>query len=66
MLKWLVTLSVVIFVLGLVGPWLARLGLGRMPGDVTVQRNGRRFYFPVATSIVLSLVLMLILRLLRI
>ena len=66
MLKWLITLGVVIFVLGLVGPWLARLGLGRMPGDVTVQRNGRRFYFPVATSIVLSLVLMLILRLLRI
>ena len=66
MLKWLITLGVGIFVLGLVGPWLARLGLGRMPGDVTVQRNGRRFYFPVATSIVLSLVLMLILRLLRI
>ena len=66
MLKWLITLGVVSFVLGLVGPWLARLGLGRMPGDVTVQRNGRRFYFPVATSIVLSLVLMLILRLLRI
>jgi hypothetical protein len=66
MLKWLVTLAVAIFVLGLLGPWLARLGLGRMPGDVTVQRNGRRFYFPVATSIVLSLALMLIFRLLRI
>lgn len=66
MLKWLVTLAVAIFVLGLLGPWLARLGLGRMPGDVSVQRNGRRFYFPVATSIVLSLVLMLIFRLLRI
>lgn len=66
LLKWLLTLAVVIIVLGLAGPWLARLGLGRMPGDVSVQRNGRRFYFPVATSIVLSLALMLVLRLLRI
>ncbi len=66
MLKWLLTLAVVIIVLGLAGPWLARLGLGRMPGDVSVQRNGRRFYFPVATSIVLSLALMLVVHLLRI
>ena len=66
MLKWLLTLAVVLFVLGLAGPWLARLGLGRLPGDVSVQRRGRRFYFPVATSIVLSLALMLVLRLLRI
>lgn len=66
MMKWLVTLAVVLFVLGLAGPLLARLGLGRMPGDVTIKRNGRHFYFPVATSIVLSLALMLILRLLRV
>lgn len=66
MLKWLLTLAVVLFVLGLAGPWLARLGLGRLPGDVSVQRRGRRFYFPIATSIVLSLALMLVLRLLRI
>ena len=66
MLKWLLTLAVVLFVLGLAGPWLTRLGLGQLPGDVTVQRQGRRFYFPVATSIVLSLALILVLRLLRI
>jgi hypothetical protein len=66
MLKWLFTLAVVLFVLGLAGPWLARLGLGRLPGDVSVQRRGRRFYFPIATSIVLSLALILVLRLLRI
>jgi hypothetical protein len=65
MLKWLLTLAVVLFVLGLAGPWLSRLGLGRLPGDVSVERRGRRFYFPVATSIVLSLALMLVLRLLR-
>lgn len=66
MLKWLVTLAVVLIVLGIAGPWLAKMGLGRLPGDVSVERRGRRFYFPVATSIVLSLALMLILRLVRI
>jgi hypothetical protein len=66
MLKWLLTLAVVLFVLGIAGPWLTRLGLGRLPGDVSIERRGRRFYFPRATSIVLSLVLMLVLRVVRI
>jgi hypothetical protein len=62
MLKWLLTLTVVLFVLGLAGPLLARLGLGRLPGDISVRYRGRRFYFPIATSIILSLALMLVLR----
>jgi hypothetical protein len=62
MLKWLLTLAVVLFVLGIAGPWLTRLGLGRLPGDVSIERRGRRFYFPLATSIVLSLVLMRVVR----
>lgn len=66
MVKWLLTLGVLLIVLGLAGPWLARLRLGRLPGDISVADPGRRFYFPVATSIVLSLALMLVLRLLRI
>ena len=43
MLKWLATLAVVLFVLGLAGPWLSRLGLGLLPGDVSVQSRGRGF-----------------------
>jgi hypothetical protein len=62
MLKWLLTLTVVLFVLGLAGPLLARLGLGRLPGDISARYRGRRFYFPFATSIILSLVFMLLLR----
>jgi len=41
-------------------PWL-----GRLPGDITIKRENFSFYFPLATSIVLSLVLSLILWLLR-
>lgn len=61
MLKWLVTLLVVLFVLGLLRPLLGKLGLGRLPGDLEVQHRGRKFYFPLATSIIFSLVIALLL-----
>ena len=37
-----------------------KLGLGRLPGDIVVERKGFRFYAPVATSILLSLLLTLL------
>lgn len=46
---------------GLLWPWISRLGLGRLPGDVFVQRDGFTFYAPIATSIVVSVVLSLLL-----
>jgi len=41
----------------LLWPYLSRLGLGRLPGDVAVQRPSGTFYFPFMTSVILSLVL---------
>ncbi len=61
MLKWLVTLLVVLFVLGLLRPLLVKIGLGRLPGDLEMQHRGRNFYFPLATSVIFSLVIMLLL-----
>lgn len=61
MLKWLVTLFVVLFALGLLRPALTKIGLGRLPGDVEVQHRGRKLYFPFATSVIFSLVIMLVL-----
>lgn len=66
MLKWLAVLAVAVIVLGLAGPLLARAGLGRLPGDFMFQRRGRRFYFPLATSILLSALLTLLLWVLRV
>jgi hypothetical protein len=40
---------------------LARIGLGRLPGDLEAQHRGRKFYFPFATSVIFSLVIMLVL-----
>lgn len=61
MLKWLLTLLVVVFALGLLWPLLARIGLGRLPGDLQLQHRGRRFYFPLASSVIFSLVITLLL-----
>lgn len=65
MSRSLIILGVILIVLGLVWPWLARLGLGRLPGDIAIERDGFRFYLPITTSILVSLVLTLIFWLLR-
>ena len=63
MLKWLLTLIVALAVLTLCAPWLRRSGLGRLPGDVTLRRNGRDYYLPFTSTILLSLALTLLARL---
>ncbi len=63
MLKWLITLVAILLVLGLATPWLQRLGLGRLPGDVHLRRGRRSFYFPFASVVLLSLALTLLMRL---
>jgi hypothetical protein len=62
-MRWLVILVATIVVVSLAWPWLARLGLGRLPGDVTVTRGGRTYSLPITTTVLLSLVLSLVLRL---
>jgi len=64
MARWLVILGVVLIVAGLLWPWLTRLGLGRLPGDIVIERDNLRVYIPVTTSILISLVLSVILWLL--
>jgi hypothetical protein len=63
-LKWLLTLAVALAVLTALSPWLARLGLGRLPGDVRVRVKGRDYVLPFTTTILLSLALTAIARLL--
>ncbi len=65
MQRTLVILGVVLVVLGLLWPWLAKLGLGRLPGDIVIEREGYRFHFPLMTSIIVSLVLSLLFWLFR-
>lgn len=57
MLKWLLTTAIALVVLTAVSPLLARYGLGRLPGDVTVRWRGRDWYLPFGTTILMSLAL---------
>jgi DUF2905 family protein len=63
MLKWLLTVALALVVLTAFSPWLAKHGLGRLPGDVVVRYKGRVYYLPFTTTIVLSLALTLLTRL---
>ncbi|MGQ0752230.1 MAG: DUF2905 domain-containing protein [Betaproteobacteria bacterium] len=65
MAKWLITIGVVLVLLGLLWPLLAKIGLGSLPGDIKVERRGYTFYFPLTTSIIVSLVISLILWIFR-
>ena len=65
MQRFLIALGVVCLLAGLAWPWLARIGLGRLPGDINVERDGWSFHFPIVTSIVISLVLTLLIWLFR-
>ena len=65
MARWLIIAGVILIVLGLAWPLITKLGLGRLPGDIHIERDGYSFYFPIVTGLIVSVVLSLILWFLR-
>lgn len=63
--KALIVLGIILIVSGLLWPWLGKIPLGRLPGDIVIERPNMRFYFPITTMILISLVISLILWLFR-
>ena len=61
MSRFLIILGLIVLAAGLLWPFISRLGLGRLPGDIVIQRQNFSFYFPLATSLLLSVVLSLVL-----
>ena len=57
MLKWLLTLIVALLLLSALTPWLRRLGFGRLPGDIRFKRNGKDYSVPIASTVLLSMLL---------
>lgn len=57
MARFLIITGLILLVAGLLWPYLTKLGLGRLPGDIVVERGNTTFYFPIVTSLILSLVL---------
>ena len=60
MSRWLIVSGFLLLVLGIAWPWLSKLGLGHLPGDIHIQRKGFHFYFPITTGLLVSLVISLI------
>lgn len=61
MSRLLIIVGLLLVAVGALWPWISRLGLGRLPGDIVIERGSFTFYVPVVTSIVISLVLTLVL-----
>lgn len=65
MQRFLIALGVVAFIGSLIWPWLSLLPFGRLPGDIVIRRAGFTIHLPLATSLLISLLLTLFLWLWR-
>jgi hypothetical protein len=60
MARVLIIIGLLFLAAGLLWPWLSKLPFGRLPGDISIERENFGFYFPLTTSILLSLLLTLL------
>ena len=59
--RLLISLGLVILVVGLLWPVLGKLGLGRLPGDIVIQRENTTVYIPIVTGLAISILLTIVL-----
>ena len=59
MQRVLIALGIVLVLVGLAWPWLSKLPFGRLPGDIVIERENLKVYFPLMTMILVSIVLSL-------
>ena len=57
MSRTLIIIGLIIVALGILWPWLGRLGLGRLPGDILIERANFTIYIPITTGLLVSIVL---------
>ena len=65
MQRGLFVLGILISLAGLAWPWISKLPLGRLPGDILIERPGFRLFLPITTMVVISVLISLILMLFR-
>ncbi len=63
--RLLISLGAVLVLAGILWPWLRRISLFHLPGDIVIDRPGFKFYFPITTMLIVSLVLSVLAWLLR-
>lgn len=65
MQKTLIILGVVIIGIGVLWPWLGKIPLGRLPGDILINKPGFKVYIPITTMVVISVVISVIMWIFR-
>jgi hypothetical protein len=63
--KWLIIVGLIFVAAGLLWPLMSKLGLGRLPGDLVVRRDGFSLYFPLMTCLVISMVVSIVIWIFR-
>ena len=63
--KWLIIVGLILVAAGLLWPLMSKLGLGRLPGDIVVRRDGFSLYFPLMTCLVISVVVSILIWIFR-
>jgi len=61
MSRILIIVGLVIVAVGILWPWFARVGIGRLPGDILIERENFTMYVPITTGLLFSIVFSLIL-----
>ena len=62
MIRWVLTIFVALVVFSALLPWLEKLGVGRLPGDLRFKLFGKTFFLPFASTVLLSLCALLLAR----
>ena len=65
MIRWILTIFIALIVFSALLPWLEKLGVGRLPGDLRFKLFGKTFFLPFASTILLSLCALLLARFLK-
>ncbi|MDT8421774.1 MAG: DUF2905 domain-containing protein [Desulfuromonadales bacterium] len=65
MQKSLILIGLVVVAVGLGWPWLSKLPLGRLPGDIVIDKPGFKLFFPITSMLLVSGLVSLIMWLLR-
>jgi lauroyl/myristoyl acyltransferase len=61
MQRTLFALGILLLIMALLWPWLAKLGLGHLPGDIVIKKGNVRIYIPLMTCFLISILLSFIL-----
>jgi Protein of unknown function (DUF2905) len=64
MIRWLLVVLVALLVFNRVGPWLEKFGFGHLPGDLRFKLFGKIWFIPITSSLALSFICWMLVRLL--